>query len=128
MYDQHPRLRALCKLFVVRQFVSDTGTVGLWPAPLPGAREAVSDPSHLEAQENALSRWVRIEWNGNTFTHYLMSEEDGFGEPIFHEQPFDEVIKKGLTKWIIRDTQHPLCKHLLKGTPASQQQQYGAAV
>ncbi len=124
--DRYPRLKPACKLFVIRQYVTTEGVVGLWPAPQPGPREAASDASHLEAQENALNRWVRIEWNGNKFVHYLMSEEDGFGDPQFPDQSFDEVIAKGLTKWIIRDAGHPLCRHLLKGTPASQQQQLGA--
>jgi hypothetical protein len=122
MLHQYPRLKPSCKLFVIRQYVTTDGIVGLWAAPLPGPREAASDASHLEAQESALDRWVRVEWTGNKFAHYLMSEEDGFGNPVFRDQSFDEVIAKGLTKWIIRDAEHPLCKHLLKGTPASQQQ------
>jgi hypothetical protein len=118
--DRHPRLRPLCKLYVIRQYVTSDQVNGLWAAPLPGPREAASDASHLEAQENALSRWVRVEWTGNRFACYLMSEADGFGEPQFPDQSFEEIVAKGLLKWIVRDAEHPLCKHLLKGTPASQ--------
>jgi hypothetical protein len=125
MLDRYPRLKPACKLYAIRQYITTDGIVGLWAAPLPGPREAVSDASHLEAQENALDRWVRVEWNGNKFTCYLMSEADGFGDPQFPDQSFEEIIAKGLTKWIIRDAEHPLCKHLLKGTPASQQPQPG---
>jgi hypothetical protein len=119
LLDQHPRLKTSCKLYLVRQFVTTDGVTGLWPAPLPGLREAASDASHLEAQEYALTRWIRLEWNGRKFICYLMSEADDFGDPQFPEESFDEIIAKGLKKWVISSADHPLCKHLLKGTLVS---------
>jgi hypothetical protein len=119
-----PRLLTSCKFYQIRQYVTDEGVTGLWPAPLPGPKEAFSDAAHLEAQEVAMDHWVRLEWvntkGGGRFEYYVMGAEDDFGEPQFPETSFDEILLKGLADYIIASPEHPFCKHLLKGTPASQ--------
>jgi hypothetical protein len=122
---QHPRLRAACKRFVIRQYTTDEGVSGLWAAPLPGVREAPSDARHLQAQEMALTRWVRLEWVGGLGGHYdvyALTEEEaaeaGLGEPVFSTETFDEVLSRGLLKWVMHNASHPLCRRLLMGKPA----------
>jgi hypothetical protein len=116
-------------LYLVRQYVTDEGITGLWAAPEPGLREASSDASHREAQEKALDNWIRMEWTGTKFIHYVMTEEDDLGEPVFPDTPFEEILLKGLSKYLIRDAKHPLCKRLLRGTlNTSEEGQTGASV
>jgi hypothetical protein len=119
----HPRLKEHVKRYVLRQYITDKGVVGLWPAPLPGYREAVSDASHLAAQEDAIGRWVRVWWSNlhgdGRFERLLMSEEDGFGEPVFSDESFEEILRRGLAEWVITTPDHSLAKHLLKGKPVT---------
>jgi hypothetical protein len=90
---------------------------------LPGYREATSDASHLAAQEDAITRWIRMWWSNSRgdgrFERLLMGQEDGFGNPVFSDEPFEEVLRRGLAQWVIASPDHPLAKHLLKDTPVT---------
>jgi hypothetical protein len=120
LYKQYPRLRSHCKLYVIRQYVTENGLSGLWPAPLPGQREAPSDQSHLNAHETSIAHWVRLEWNGSKFTSYIITEDlngNPMPDPIFLDESWGEVLLRGLATHIATNPDHRLIKHLLRGTP-----------
>jgi len=81
----------------------------LWPAPVEGRLE--SDITHLNAQQAALSRWIRIEWAGKAF---LAVEPQGdLGQPEWPELAFQEVLELGLTGHLINNENHPFIIRLL---------------
>lgn len=51
-----PLLGHRCKSYLLRQAITKDGETFLWPAPLPGLREAPSDAAHLAAQHEAVDR------------------------------------------------------------------------
>jgi hypothetical protein len=97
------------RLYRVRQAITTDGEIYLWPAPVEGRLE--SDITHLNAQQAALSRWIRIEWAGKAF---LAVEPQGdLGQPEWPELAFQEVLELGLTGHLINDENHPFIKRLL---------------
>ena len=97
------------RLYRVRQAITTDGELYLWPAPVEGRLE--SDITHLNAQQAALSRWIRIEWAGKAF---LAVEPQGdLGQPEWPELAFQEVLELGLTGHLINDENHPFIKRLL---------------
>jgi hypothetical protein len=70
----------------------------LWPAPLPGLREAPSDALHLAAQHEAVDRWIRLEWiskgSGTYKAHRLTPPSKK--EPKWPTEPFEELLQKAL--------------------------------
>jgi hypothetical protein len=121
LLKQYPRLRRFARLYVIRQYVTDEGVMGLWPAPIPDPLDDSSvNLDHLRAQEDAMNFWLRLEWvkakDGGRWEIYRMTEGQ-FDDPIFPDERFDDVLRRGVVKITATDTTHQFVKHLLLGTP-----------
>jgi hypothetical protein len=110
-----PLLGHRCKNYLLRQAVTMDGEPFLWPAPLPGLREAPSDAVHLAAQHEAVDRWIRLEWisqNSAYKTHRLT--EPSKKEPKWTTETFEELLQRALGgDRVISDDKHPLVQYLL---------------
>jgi len=113
LFIVNPRVLSLvgtqARLYRVRQAITTDNELYLWPAPVEGRLE--SDITHLNAQQAALSRWIRIEWAGKAF---LAVEPQGdLGQPEWPELAFQEVLELGLTGHLINNENHPFIIRLL---------------
>ena len=97
------------RTFRARQAITPERELYLWPAPAEGRLE--SDIAHLNAQQMALSRWVKIVWDRKTFR--AVEPEGDLGEPQWPDLPFNEVLAMGLTPHLLDREDHPFVKRLL---------------
>ena len=96
------------RLYRVRQAITTDGELYLWPAPVEGRLE--SDITHLNAQQAALSQWIRIEWDGKAFV--AVEPQGDMGEPEWPELTFQQVLEMGLAGHLINNADHVLIRRL----------------
>jgi len=69
-----------------------------------------SDITHLNAQQAALSQWIRIEWDGKAFV--AVEPQGDMGEPEWPELTFQQVLEMGLAGHLINNADHVLIRRL----------------
>ena len=112
LFIVNPRVLSLvgtqARLYRVRQAITTDGELYLWPAPVEGRLE--SDITHLNAQQAALSQWIRIEWDGKAFV--AVEPQGDMGEPEWPELTFQQVLEMGLAGHLINNADHVLIRRL----------------
>jgi hypothetical protein len=95
--------------------INSQGTVSLWPVRLPGP-----DGKHLEwhrsageAAELAKTKWLRIKPNMNLGAYEMFeAENENIPEPVWPEQPFEEILRVAFRDRFIDNPEHPVVKRL----------------
>ena len=112
LFIVNPRVLSLvgtqARLYRVRQAITTDNELYLWPAPVEGRLE--SDITHLNAQQAALSQWIRIEWDGKAFV--AVEPQGDMGEPEWPELTFQQVLEMGLAGHLINNADHVLIRRL----------------
>jgi hypothetical protein len=113
LYAVHPAVRPLVRSqarpYRVLQAITTDRELYLWPAPAAVVME--SDLTHHNAQQQALTGWVRVEWDGGGFR--AVSPKADLGAPQWPDLSFMEILKLGLAGRLIDREDHPLVKRLL---------------
>lgn len=116
MLKEHAELRRQARRYMVRMAITsekDGSEVIMWPAPLPGIKEAPSDPSHRLAQKKSMEGWRRTEWDGNRFQVYKPRNPESYGEPKWPDEGFDPLLLQAIDDVVIRDETHEFAIQLL---------------
>jgi hypothetical protein len=92
LYIVTPAIRSLiatqARTYHVRQAVTYDRVSYLWPVPVDPPSEI--NLAHLNAQQLALSQWVRLEWDGKTYKAYNPQGE--LGDPEWPPSTFKELL------------------------------------
>jgi hypothetical protein len=116
MLEKHAELRRQARRYIVRMAVTsekEGSEVIMWPAPLPGVKEAPSDASHRLAQRRSMEGWRRTEWDGNRYQTFKPRNPQGYGQPKWPDEGFDALLLQAVDDVVIRDETHEFAIQLL---------------
>jgi hypothetical protein len=99
----------------MRVCISRSGTVFVWPVPLP-AEDGRTNAWHetaREAAERAETCWVRMSANTAASYYDVAVAPEGVSEPKWPEQSFRELLRLAFSKGrLIDNFDHPVLKRL----------------
>jgi hypothetical protein len=87
----------------------------VWPIRLPGSDGKIDSWSRsaMDAAERAGSQWVRVVANmGGLQAYDVTVAAGGFGEPVWPDITFQEIIRIAFRDMVISDWNHPVLKRL----------------
>jgi hypothetical protein len=91
-----------------------TGSVFLWPIPLPGP-DGKHNPWHktaLEAADLAKTQWVKVSASRETGTYNVFTANGEIRDPEWPEESFDTLFKLGFKDRYIDGPDHPVLRSL----------------
>jgi hypothetical protein len=99
----------------LRTCISRSGTLFIWPVPLPKAvgRESAWHKTAREAAERAESVWIRIVANMGAGAYDIFEAPPGIPDAVWPEAPFKEMLRVAFGDGLLIDTlDHPVIKRL----------------
>jgi hypothetical protein len=86
----------------------------LWPVmlPQPDGRPNEWNRSAAEAAEMAMTRWVRVKANMSLGAYEIYEAQSLMADPVWPEQPFQELLRIGFRDRLVNSLDHPLVKRL----------------
>lgn len=113
--DLASELDAEIRRVEMRVCISRSGSVFLWPVPLPAddGRSNSWNESARTAVEIAESKWVRMSSNMGAGAYDAAVAPEGVAEPRWPEESFSDLLKLGFGKGkLISSFDHPMLKRL----------------
>jgi hypothetical protein len=94
--------------------VTKQGTLFFWRVKRSeeGGRVNTWTESMLEAIDTAKERWVRLLSNREAGGYDLREAQEIFAEPVWPEEPIEELLKRAFRGRVIADLKHPLLRRL----------------
>jgi hypothetical protein len=113
LVNSYPRLQVAARPYIIRQAKILDGPEFLWAAPWPSGREVLGDVGARQAQEDALTDWVRMMWDGNDWDVIHTDPPHVYDDPVWGEESFEDVLRRGLLPLLLHDLTSPFIKKLL---------------
>ena len=115
--DVWPSLPGETKLVRLTPFLTRTGTLGLWPVPLPdeliGKRDTNWGITARQAAEIAEGKWVRMQANMAS-GQYIVVTSTKIPDPIWPDISLSKILRIAFSDGRLIDrTDHPVIRQLL---------------